>query len=179
MVFQFLVAIVSILHSCLYNSSCWIIFFTELKIDRFTMVFNGTFSNISVISWRLVLLVEETWVSAQNHRPAASHGQTTIWSRPQQKIEYYTKNLIFIMINIYYFYGLFLILICFCFSSIYTPFRHFIYKYIYLYIYPKGWTPYQYNKMTIVLFLMTVFRSWWNNNKVVFIFINCCIFDRW
>jgi hypothetical protein len=31
------------------------------------MVFNATFNNISVISWRSVLLVEETGVSAENH----------------------------------------------------------------------------------------------------------------
>jgi hypothetical protein len=37
------------------------------------MVFNGTFNNISVISWRSVLLVEETRVPGKNHRPAASH----------------------------------------------------------------------------------------------------------
>jgi hypothetical protein len=37
------------------------------------MVFNTTFSNISVISWRSVLLVEET---GENHQPVASHWQT-------------------------------------------------------------------------------------------------------
>ena len=37
------------------------------------MVFNATFNNISAISWRSVLLVEET---GENHRPAASHWQT-------------------------------------------------------------------------------------------------------
>jgi energy-converting hydrogenase Eha subunit E len=37
------------------------------------MVFNTTFNNISVISWRSVLLVEETEVPGENHRPAASH----------------------------------------------------------------------------------------------------------
>jgi hypothetical protein len=37
------------------------------------MVFNSTFNNISVISWRSVLLVEEARVSGENHRPAASH----------------------------------------------------------------------------------------------------------
>ena len=31
------------------------------------MVFNATFSNISVISWRLVLLVEEIGVPRENH----------------------------------------------------------------------------------------------------------------
>jgi len=37
------------------------------------MEFNGTVNNISVISWRSVLLVEETRVPGENHRPAASH----------------------------------------------------------------------------------------------------------
>jgi hypothetical protein len=40
------------------------------------MVFNATFNNISVISWRSVLLVEETGVSRENHRSVASHRQT-------------------------------------------------------------------------------------------------------
>jgi hypothetical protein len=40
------------------------------------MVFNITFNNISVISWRSVLLVEKTWVPGENHRPVASHWQT-------------------------------------------------------------------------------------------------------
>jgi len=33
------------------------------------MVFNTTFNNISVISWRSVLLVEESGVPGENHRP--------------------------------------------------------------------------------------------------------------
>jgi len=38
------------------------------------MVFNATFNNIfSVISWWLVLLVEETGVHREIRRPAASH----------------------------------------------------------------------------------------------------------
>jgi len=37
------------------------------------MVLNATFNNISVISWRSVLLVEENGVPRENHRPAASH----------------------------------------------------------------------------------------------------------
>jgi hypothetical protein len=39
------------------------------------MVFNATFNNISVISWRSVLLVEETGVPGENHRTATSHWQ--------------------------------------------------------------------------------------------------------
>jgi hypothetical protein len=34
------------------------------------MVFNASFDNISVISWRSVLLVEET---GEKHQPVASH----------------------------------------------------------------------------------------------------------
>ena len=33
------------------------------------MVFNATFNNISVISWESVLLMEETGVPGENHRP--------------------------------------------------------------------------------------------------------------
>ena len=37
------------------------------------MVLNATFNNISVILWCAVLLVEETEVPGDNHRPVASH----------------------------------------------------------------------------------------------------------
>jgi hypothetical protein len=37
------------------------------------MVFNATFNNISVISWRSVLLVEETGVPGEYYQPAASY----------------------------------------------------------------------------------------------------------
>ena len=53
---------------------------------RFT-VFNVTFNNISVISWRSVLLVEETGVHIENHWNATSPWQTlshnvvSEWSR--------------------------------------------------------------------------------------------------
>ena len=33
----------------------------------------ATFNNISAISWRSVLLVEEIGVPGENHRPVASH----------------------------------------------------------------------------------------------------------
>ena len=47
------------------------------------MVFNATFNNISVLLWRLVLLVEETGGLGENQRPVASliseiSGDTTI-----------------------------------------------------------------------------------------------------
>ena len=37
------------------------------------MVFNATFNDILVTLWWSVLLVEETGVSEENHRPVASH----------------------------------------------------------------------------------------------------------
>jgi hypothetical protein len=42
------------------------------------MVLNATFNNISVIAWWSVLLVEETGVSLENHRPVAIHKQTLL-----------------------------------------------------------------------------------------------------
>jgi hypothetical protein len=47
------------------------------------IVLNVTFNNISVISWRSVLLVEETGIPGENHLPVESHGQTlshNVWS---------------------------------------------------------------------------------------------------
>ena len=49
---------------------------TQNKVWFRFMVFNVTFNNISVVSWPLVLLVEETGVSGENHQPAVSHWQT-------------------------------------------------------------------------------------------------------
>ena len=40
------------------------------------MVFNVTFNSISVISWRSVLLLDETGALEENHRIVASHSQT-------------------------------------------------------------------------------------------------------
>jgi hypothetical protein len=37
------------------------------------MVLNATFNNILAISWQSVLLVMETGVPGENHRPAVSH----------------------------------------------------------------------------------------------------------
>ena len=39
---------------------------TDIGYVKF-MIFNATFNNISVISWRSVLLVEETGVPRENH----------------------------------------------------------------------------------------------------------------
>ena len=43
-----------------------------------SMVFNATLNNMSAISWRLALLVEETGVPGENHRPVVGHWQT-LW----------------------------------------------------------------------------------------------------
>jgi hypothetical protein len=40
------------------------------------MVFNATFNNISVISWRSISLVEETGLPWEKHRAVTSHWQT-------------------------------------------------------------------------------------------------------
>jgi len=37
------------------------------------VVFKATFNNISLISWQSVLLIEDTGVPGENHRPSASH----------------------------------------------------------------------------------------------------------
>jgi hypothetical protein len=51
--------------------------FKEVKsFKNWFMVFNTTVNNISVISWQSVLLVEETRVPVENHRPVTSHWQT-------------------------------------------------------------------------------------------------------
>jgi hypothetical protein len=44
------------------------------RVRVMIMVFNATFNNISVISWRSGFLVEETGVpEKKQHRPVASH----------------------------------------------------------------------------------------------------------
>jgi len=61
-------------------------FFIKCLVDSFLMslvlqkwfdfdfwCFNATFKNISAISWRPVLVVEEAVVSGENHRPWASN----------------------------------------------------------------------------------------------------------
>ena len=44
-------------------------------ITNVACLFNVTFTNISVISWRSALLVEEAGGPGENHQPAASHRQ--------------------------------------------------------------------------------------------------------
>jgi hypothetical protein len=46
-----------------------------LRVKVTVMVFNTTFNNISVISWGSIVLVEETGIQEENHRPVSNHGQ--------------------------------------------------------------------------------------------------------
>ena len=59
-------------------------------ILELVMVFNATFNNISAILWQSVLLVKETGVPGNNHRPVASHWHTlshnVVWSTPHLRI---------------------------------------------------------------------------------------------
>jgi hypothetical protein len=45
-------------------------------VKYFFLMFNATCNNISVILWLSVLLVEETGVPVENHRPVVSYRQT-------------------------------------------------------------------------------------------------------
>jgi hypothetical protein len=47
----------------------------HIKLFVCLMVFNATFNDILVISWRRVILVEETGGPRENQRPFASHWQ--------------------------------------------------------------------------------------------------------
>jgi hypothetical protein len=60
-----------------YPSCNFKLFFFELmgRLGLCVTVINTTFNNISIISCRSVLLVEETWVPRENHRPVANHWQ--------------------------------------------------------------------------------------------------------
>jgi hypothetical protein len=50
------------------------IFFLAFRLIDFDFwCFNATFSNISTISWRTVLVVEEAGVPGENHRPWTSN----------------------------------------------------------------------------------------------------------
>ena len=48
----------------------------DCRVSVMFIVFNATFNNSSIISWWPVLLVDETGVPGENHRPVASHWQT-------------------------------------------------------------------------------------------------------
>jgi len=70
------------------------------------MVLTATFNYISVISWQSVLLVEETEVPRENHKPVASHWQTlphnAILSTPLKLINLRVCNIVNIRFHIYF-----------------------------------------------------------------------------
>jgi hypothetical protein len=66
----------------------------NMKIWVRVIVFKATFNNISVISWRSVLLVEETGVPLKSHWPAASHWQT-LWRFCMVEHFVWLNNLVF------------------------------------------------------------------------------------
>ena len=49
---------------------------SEHNMEGMYMVFNVIFNNISILSLRSVLLMEETGVPGENYRPVTSHWQT-------------------------------------------------------------------------------------------------------
>jgi hypothetical protein len=59
-----------LMHSILSHESLWILM---VWFGLGFMVFNATFNNISAISWRSVLLMEETGGPGDKHQPVASH----------------------------------------------------------------------------------------------------------
>ena len=60
------------LKQCLWN--VFTIWWSRVRVSD--MVCKTTFNNISYLSWRSVLLVEEIGVLGINHRPVASHWKT-------------------------------------------------------------------------------------------------------
>jgi hypothetical protein len=57
------------------------------------MVFNTTFNNISVISWRSFLLVEEIGVPGENRRPAEQECKLMLI-----RLQEYSYNYLFLLI---------------------------------------------------------------------------------
>ena len=58
-------------------SSSWCYIISTHLLYWFGFIgFNATFDNISVTSWLSLLLVEETGIRGEHHRPASSHWQT-------------------------------------------------------------------------------------------------------
>jgi hypothetical protein len=47
--------------------------FFRYRVRGMVMIFNTTFNNISVISWRSALLMKKTGVLGENHRHPAGH----------------------------------------------------------------------------------------------------------
>ena len=98
--------------SCLYYlfSTKW---YSSLWVIVKVMVFNATFNSILAISWRSVLLVEQTGVRGKQQWPVESHWQFfhIMWYRVELMITYFIIiiiMIIIIMIIIIYNYSLLL-----------------------------------------------------------------------
>ena len=65
---------------------------TPLKVVFvcFLFVFNATYNNISIISWRSVLLVEEPGGLWENNRPVTRHWQTLLYTSPWSRFGFAT-----------------------------------------------------------------------------------------
>jgi hypothetical protein len=70
--YDFNILIIAYLRNLMIYILRTFVFFRDSQRIR-VMVFNATGNNISVISWWSVLLVEETRVPRENHRPAVGH----------------------------------------------------------------------------------------------------------
>ena len=78
------------------------------------IVFNATFHNISVISWQSVLLLGETEVTSEYHRPVASHWQILshiVVSRPHRHEWHCNSNRKYIWLSLQYKYSIYLTVI--------------------------------------------------------------------
>ena len=83
-------------HPNLFKLCCWLYYNTDnMFVCLFVclMVFKTTFNNISVISWRSVLLVEETGEAGENNRPVESHWQTLSHNVVHLELEIRTHNI--------------------------------------------------------------------------------------
>jgi len=77
---SFVLKIQSTMENILRNNNLFILIWirtlfqgSQIYLDHLRgMVFNATFNIISVISWRPVLLVEESGLLGENHQPVAS-----------------------------------------------------------------------------------------------------------
>ena len=52
-----------------FNNTRYIVYSMIIRLGVSVMVFNAIFNNISAILWQSVLLVKETGVPGENHRP--------------------------------------------------------------------------------------------------------------
>jgi hypothetical protein len=71
------------------------------------VVFNATFNAISAITWRSVLLVDETVVPGENHQPVESHWQTlshNVISSTPLRVRYgtYVIAIVWLVWSLYY-----------------------------------------------------------------------------